>query len=163
MAEELPLPISIAEERRRWRRVQRLAKKLGFEGEVEYRHVPSRTGGAQYQIGSKAELDRLVVFARAFQRDADPEDFSLPAILAHERGHQLLNRHSLLRQFLNRWQGPAAEEIMASVAGSLLNVRKKDQQDLMDKAVDEALKSGIEPDDAVWLATELFAKFKEIL
>jgi len=163
MAEDMPLPISAAEERRRWRRIERLAKKLGFEGEVEYRHTLSRTGGAQYQIGPTAERDRLVVFARAFERDADPEDFSLPAILAHERGHQLLVRHSRMRIFLDRWQGPAAEEIMASVVGSLLVTRKKDQQDLMDKAVEEALRNGIEADDAVWLVTELFVKFKEIL
>jgi len=91
------LPISVMEERRRWRRIRRLAKQLGFEGELEYRHTMSRTGGAQYQIGSMAELDRLVVFALAFQRDADPEDFSLTAILAHERRHQLLHRHSRRR------------------------------------------------------------------
>ena len=44
---------------------------------------------AQYARGSTAHEDLLTVYAEAFERDADPEDFSLEAILAHERGHQL--------------------------------------------------------------------------
>jgi hypothetical protein len=67
---------------------------LGFIGRVEYCHVYSQTGGAQYGRGSAAEQDLLTVYAEAFERDADPNDFSLQAMLAHERGHQLLARHS---------------------------------------------------------------------
>ena len=40
-----------------------------------------------------AEEDLLIVYAEAFAKEADPEDFSLTAILAHERGHQILARH----------------------------------------------------------------------
>jgi len=35
----------------------------------------SGTGGAQYSMGSSQEADALLVFAEAFERDADPEDF----------------------------------------------------------------------------------------
>jgi hypothetical protein len=34
------------------------------------------------------EQDVLVVFADAFSRDGDPDDFSLEAIIAHERDKQ---------------------------------------------------------------------------
>src|SRR3954452_16243970 len=88
-----PRPSTPAERRARRRRVARLARELGFIGRVEYRHVYSQTGGAQYGRGSVAEEDLLTVYAEAFERDDDPADFSLEAIVAHERGHQLLARH----------------------------------------------------------------------
>src|SRR2546421_6255 len=81
-----------ARRRARRKRVARIARALGFVGHVEYRHVYSQTGGAQYGQGTTAAEDLLTVYAEAFDRDADPDDFSLDAILAHERGHQLLAR-----------------------------------------------------------------------
>src|SRR5690242_14626070 len=93
MATRSPQPLSPAELRARRGRVTRLARGLGFVGRVEYRHVYSQTGGAQYGRGTTAADDLLTVYAEAFERDADREDFSLEAILAHERGHQLLARH----------------------------------------------------------------------
>jgi hypothetical protein len=57
---------------------------LGFVGRIEYRHVNSRFGGAQYVPGAAANEDSLILFAEAFDRDADPDDFSLEAIIAHE-------------------------------------------------------------------------------
>jgi hypothetical protein len=51
---------------------------------VEYRHVYSQTGGAQYGRGNTPEEDLLTVYAEAFERDADPQDFSLEAMIAHE-------------------------------------------------------------------------------
>jgi hypothetical protein len=89
MARLSPRPLTAAERRARRRRVVRLARELRFVGRIEYRHVFSQTGGAQYARGSNADEDLLTVYAEAFERDADPEDFSLEAILAHERGHQL--------------------------------------------------------------------------
>src|SRR5690242_9360640 len=96
MPERQPTPIAESARQARQRRVSQLARRLGFVGTVEYRHAYSRTGGAQFGLGRAAANDRLIVFAEAFERDADPDDFSLEAILAHERGHQLLARHPRL-------------------------------------------------------------------
>src|SRR5947207_14985415 len=93
MAARSPPPLTPAERRARRARVVRLARGLGFVGRIEYRHVYSQTGGAQYGQGPTADDDLLTVYAEVFERDAGPEDFSLDAILAHERGHQLLARH----------------------------------------------------------------------
>src|SRR5271165_397655 len=93
MAGSSPRPLSPAQRRARRDRAVRVARVLGFVGRVEYRHVYSQTGGAQYGRGSAIDEDLLTVYAEAYERDADPEDFSLRAILAHERGHQILARH----------------------------------------------------------------------
>jgi hypothetical protein len=82
-----PRPLTPLEQRSRRRRIGRIARELRFVGRVEYRHVYSQTGGAQYGVASTTEDDLLTVYAEAFERDADPQDFSLEAILAHERGH----------------------------------------------------------------------------
>ena len=92
MARLSPRALTTAERRSRRSHVVRLQRELGFVGRIEYRHVYSQTGG-QYARGSTADEDLLTVYAEAFERDADPEDFSLEAILAHEHGHQLLARH----------------------------------------------------------------------
>src|SRR5437868_351072 len=97
-----PQPISSAEQRVRSDRIAQLAHKYGFIGQVEYRHTDSITaGGAQYVIGETAAQDRLIIYADALGRDADPADFSLDAIVAHECGHQLLVRHNRLSRFLS--------------------------------------------------------------
>jgi hypothetical protein len=156
-------PISPAETRRRLKRVKALARRFGFVGRIEYRHVLAHTGGAQYGRGTSAEHDVLTVDARAFQRDADPEDFSLEAIIAHERGHQRLHREPALARLLKRWTGLPAEEMLASLVASLIVVRDKDRADLLHKAVGEALACGVEPEDAVWLASELRAHLERHL
>ena len=60
--------------------------------------------GAQYFIGKSADHDIIVVFAEAFERDANPDDFRLEALIAHECGHQRLlrvkNLHEVLAKFL---------------------------------------------------------------
>src|SRR2546423_8354503 len=109
MAIRSPQPLSPAELRARRSRVARLACGLGFVGRVEYRHVYSQSGGAQYGRGAGAGTDLLTVYAEAFDRDADPDDFSLSAIIAHERGHQLLARHPRLSVLLGS-ASPTAEE-----------------------------------------------------
>jgi hypothetical protein len=153
-----PRPITAAEHRRRLRRISRIARHLGFVGRVEYQHVLRETGGAHFGLAASADQDLLSVDARAFERDADPDDFSLEAIIAHERGHQLLHRHPALASFLARWNGHSSEEMMASVIGSLLVRSEKDQQDLLFKAVNEALDCGVAPEDAIWLVAELREK-----
>jgi hypothetical protein len=70
-----PRLLSVGEQRARHRRAARIARQLGFIGRVEYRHVYSQTGGAQYGRGSTQEADLLTVYAEAFERDADPGGF----------------------------------------------------------------------------------------
>jgi hypothetical protein len=136
---------------------------MGFVGRVEYRHVYSQAGGAQYGLAPKPEQDLLVVYADAFERDANPDDFSLEAILAHERGHQLLARHQrLTRNLPPAWSG-VTEEIVASLLGSLLAEKEKDQQDLLLKALFEADKQGMAPDRATLLIMELRALLEKTL
>src|SRR5262245_21871842 len=125
---EPPEPISKAERLARQRRAAKVARRLGFQGRVEYRHVSSLSGGAQYGMATSPKHDLLIVFAEAFDRDADPDAFSLEAILAHERGHQLLARHDrLTRNLPAGWSG-LSEEIVASLLGSLLVSGDEDRQ-----------------------------------
>ena len=96
MATPTPKPLTAGQQGARLKRITSIARELGFVGAVEYRHVYSNSGGARYGLGQTVERDLLTVYAEAFDRDADPEEFSLTAILAHERGHQILARHSAL-------------------------------------------------------------------
>jgi hypothetical protein len=116
---------------------------LGFVGRVEYRHVYSQTGGAQYGRGSTAQEDLLTVYAEAFERDADPEDFSLAAILAHERGHQVLARHPrIARRVAAGRLSAGSEEILASLLGAMLCAAAADRDALVAKATVELLDHG---------------------
>ncbi len=56
-------------------RAVRVARSFGFVGHVEYRHVHSQTGGAQYGQGSTGEEDLLTVYAEAFESPCRPERF----------------------------------------------------------------------------------------
>ncbi len=105
----------------------------------------------------------LTVYAEAFERDADPDDFSLEAMIAHERGHQLLARHRRLTRNLPRGWSGVSEEIVASLLGSLLVEVEKDQQDLLLKALFEAEKQGLDNDRASLLLMELRALLETIL
>jgi hypothetical protein len=156
-----PHPISGDEKRRRLQRVERIARSLGFVGRIEYRHEYRGTGGAQIGLAPTPDTDRLTVDARAFERDANPAEYSLQAIIAHELGHQLLHRRSHLRVFLARWPGQAAEEMMASVIGARLVDNEKDRDDLILKAVGEAMMCGVKAEDAVWLVNEIRSKLEK--
>jgi hypothetical protein len=114
---------------------------MGFVGHIEYRHVYSQTGGAQYGRGSAAEQDLLTVYAEAFERDADPEDFTLAAMIAHECGHQILARH---RRISKRVAGvsAASEEILASLLGAMISHDDTDRLALIAKAAAELLDHG---------------------
>src|SRR5437867_6329768 len=86
MASPSPQPIGPVEALRRRSVALRLARAVGFVGRVEYRHVYSQSGGAQYGRGAAAGSDLLTVYAEAFDREADPNDFSLSAIIAPRAG-----------------------------------------------------------------------------
>ena len=163
MAEHRPKPISKSENDARHLRVAQTAHRLGFVGHVEYWHVYSQAGGAQYGQAAAPIDDLLIVYAEAFERDADPDDFSLLAILAHERGHQLLARNErLIRNLPSGWSA-VSEEIVASLLGSLLVTEAKDQQDLLLKANFEADRRGLSSDDTVESLVALRALLEKML
>jgi hypothetical protein len=162
MASHPPDPIPSTESRHRRARVAWLARSVGFVGRVEYRHVYSQTGGAQYGLGAGEGGDLLTVYAEAFERDADPEDFSLLTIVAHERGHQLLARHPRLWERLSG-SSPAAEEVLASLLGASTLAPGPDRDALVAKATVEVLAGGIGPEDAVRLIEDLWDTLGELL
>ena len=141
MATGEPRALTAAERSARRRRVARLARGLGFVGHIEYRHVYSQTGGAQYGRGSAAEEDLLTIYAEAFERDADPEDFSLEAMIAHECGHQILARHPRIAKRV-AGVSVASEEILASLLGAMICSNDTDRVTLFAKAAAELLDRG---------------------
>jgi hypothetical protein len=141
MAKRSPRPISAAQLLAREQRAQSVAKAVGFVGSVEYRHIYSQTGGAQYGRGSNERVDLLMIYAEAFERDADPEDFSLEAIIAHERGHQILARHPRIAKRV-AGLSLASEEILASLLGALICHDDSDRLALAAKATAELLDGG---------------------
>jgi hypothetical protein len=163
MADASPRPLTPAVLRARRSRVTRLARGVGFVGQVEYRHVYSQTGGAQYGRGSTPEEDLLTVYAEAFERDADPEDFSLEAIVAHERGHQLLARHPRIAKRVAGRMSLASEEILASLLGAMIAREERDRDALMAKATVELLDHGEEPETAIRRLQELWELFEALL
>jgi hypothetical protein len=143
--------------------VARIARELGFIGRIEYRHVYSQTGGAQYGLGSTLADDLLTVYAEAFERDADPEDFSLEAILAHERGHQLLARHPRISERVKGRISASSEEILASLLGAMISTGEADRDALVAKATLELLNHGEAPEIATRRLRELWNLLEELL
>lgn len=141
----------------------RIARRLGFVGKIECRHVFSHAGGAQYGLAVVEPDDLLIVYAEAFERDANPEDFSLEAMIAHEHGHQLLARHPRLRRNLPANWSDRSEEVAASLIGSLLVWEDADRDVLMEKATLDALGSGSDLERAVRLVSELRLFLKALL
>lgn len=162
MTARSPDPIPPSELRLRRARILQLARSVGFVGRIEYRHVYSQTGGAQYGRGVGEGGDLLTVFAEAFDRDADPDDFSLLAIVAHERGHQLLARHPRLTPRL-AGVSSAAEEVLASVLGALVLEPGSNRDALVAKAMAEMLAGERSPEDAVRLIEDLWSTLGEFL
>ena len=140
----------------------RIAEDLGFVGQAEYRHVYSQTGGAQFGRGATEEEDLLTVYAEAFERDAEPDDFSLEAIIAHERGHQLLARHPRLARRTARISA-ASEEILASLIGAMICDRDRDRVNLYAKATAELLDRGQTPETASRQLQELWDLLEKLL
>ncbi len=114
--------------------------------------------GAQYGRGAEVGTDLLTVYAEAFDRDADPEDFSLSAIIAHERGHQLLARHPRLSVSLAT-VSPGAEEVLASLLGALVLKPGPDRDALRQKAAFDLLQRG----STAGMATRVIENLWELL
>jgi hypothetical protein len=131
-------------------------------GRVEYRHVYSQTGGAQYGRGSTAAEDLLTVYAEAFQRDANQDDFSLDAILAHERGHQLLARHARIAKRV-AGVSEASEGILASLLGAMICPDDTDRGALLAKATAELLDRGQSAEAASRQLQELWSLLETLL
>jgi Zn-dependent protease with chaperone function len=131
-------------------------------GRVEYRHVYSQSGGAQYGRGAEAGADLLTVYAEAFDRDADPDDSSLAAIIAHERGHQLLARHPRLSVLLAS-ASPGAEEVLASLLGALALRQAPDRDTLLDKAAFDLLSRGATAETAQRVIANLWDQLGRLL
>jgi hypothetical protein len=136
---------------------------LGLTGRVEYRHVYSQSGGAQYCIGLDENRDLLIVIAEAFDRDADPEDFSLDAIVAHERGHQLLARHPRIARRVAGQLTAESEEILASLLGAIISARQTDRDALVAKAVVEFVECGVSAEIAVSRLQDLWTLLEPLL
>jgi hypothetical protein len=164
MSGHKPRPISPREKRVRVSRIRRLAERFSFVGIIEYRHRETDSGGAQYGIGRQAELDKLIVYARAFERDADPNDFSLAAMIAHECGHQLLQRDRKLSWLFGALltAGPV-EEVLASILGSRLVFNPKDQRRLFSKAASEPVRCGMPAPSAYRMVRTLTTSLEILL
>jgi hypothetical protein len=129
-----PPSLTSDELRARGDRVARIAERLHFIGRVEYQQVYSQTGGAQYGMVRTVEEDLLSVYTEAFDRDADPSEYSLEAIIAHERGHQLLIRHPRIAKSVKGRISLASEEVLASLLGAMICSTENDREDLLAKA-----------------------------
>ncbi len=163
MHEKAPQPISAAEHDARLARVVGIAHRLAFVGKVEYRHVSTTSGGAQYGLGPTIEEDLLVVYPEGFRRDAAGDDFSLAAIIAHECGHQILSRHERLRRNTPKPMSAVTEEVLASLVGSTIVGDANDSEALVAKAVAELLDRGMPPTDASQRVRTLLDILEKIL
>ncbi len=163
MPRKQPKPITASVLATRKRRVTRIARQYGFVGMIEYRHVYSHSGGAQYGLAVVEAEDLLTVYAEAFERDSNPNDFSLEAIIAHERGHQLFARHPRLVRSLPSFWSEGTEEIVASLLGSLLVSDDVDRETLIYKATFDAVMRGVESDQATVLAARLRELLEKLL
>lgn len=105
----------------------------------------------------------LTVYAEAFERDANPEDFSLVSILAHERGHQLLARHPRIASRIAGQVSAAGEEILASLLGAMLCETLADRDALVAKATAELLDRGVTVDVATQRLQELWDLLEALL
>jgi hypothetical protein len=156
-------PISSAEFDARLDRVVAIARGLGFVGEVHYRHGNTTSGGATYCLAPAIEQDTLIVYAAAFSRDASGDDFSLEAIIAHERGHQLLYRNERLLRVRPKEMSETTEEVLASLVGSLIVQNDRDGELLEMKALFELMKFGIKMSDALQLVKKNLRLLEGIL
>jgi hypothetical protein len=146
-----PKPISALERGKRFRRISAIGSDLGFVGEIEYRHVYSQSGGAQYCIGPTADDDIMILYAEAFERDADPEEFNLDAVIAHECGHQRIIRDPKIREICAKVPSAAFEEVLASLVGAILLGDTASGRTLLWRAATELSDMGMSDSGAVLL------------
>jgi hypothetical protein len=141
-------PISAADFDARLGRVVAIARELGFVGEVEYRHAISTSGGASFCLAPAIEEDHLIVYAEAFSRDAAGDDYTIEAIIAHERGHQLLHRDERLLRVRPKEMSETTEEILASLIGALIVRDARHSKSLEQMALFHLVKRGIDLSEA---------------
>ena len=91
MSRRDPPSIGNREAGARRQRIGRTARSLGFRGRVEYRHVYSQTGGAQFCLGPSIDADLLVVYAEAFERDRGLEGDRRPRFCRIDSGGSYSN------------------------------------------------------------------------
>jgi hypothetical protein len=114
-------------------------------------------------MGAAAEEDLVVVYPEAFRRDADPDDFSLEAILAHERGHQVIYRNERLRRNVPEDLSGVAEEVLASLVGGILTNDPRASDDLVLKALFLLVEQGMQPNEASERVQEVLRYLEAIL
>ena len=95
--------------------------------------------------------------------DADPAEYSLRAILAHERGHQILARHARISRMVAGRVGDVGEEILASLLGSMVCANETDRDCLVLKAAAELVGRDVNPDDAYEQLQKLHNIFEALL
>jgi hypothetical protein len=99
---------------------------------------------------------------RHFERNADPEDFSLDAMIAHECGHQILARHPRLTKRV-AGLSEASEEILASLLGAMLCKDEADRVTLYAKATAALLDRGQSADAATRQLQQLWDLLEALL
>ena len=109
------------------------------------------------------EQDVLLVYAEAFRRDAAGDDFTLPAIIAHERGHQILCRHERIRRNLPAPMSAVTEEVLASLIGSLIVHETRDSEMLVLKALAELMDRGMRAADASRRVEDILSYLEAVL
>jgi hypothetical protein len=114
-------------------------------------------------MGASAEQDLLVVYPEAFRRDEEPDDFSLEAIIAHERGHQLLWRDERVRRNLPEDMSHVTEEVLASLIGSIILKDPADSDYLVLKALFLLVEHGMHTDEASERVRDLLKYLEAIL
>jgi hypothetical protein len=143
--------------------VREIARRLGFVGEVQYRHSLSFSGGASYCFALSPRDDAIIVYAEAFLRDAARDDFSLEAIIAHECGHQRLYRHDRLQRIIPQEMSDITVEVLASLIGSLILENHHDSEMLVLKALSELVEHGMVLKDALRQVERILPQLEAIL
>ncbi len=87
----------------------------------------------------------MVLYAEAFERDANPADFNLEALIAHECGHQRLHRDQKYWLVMEKFP-ENFEEILASLVGALLLGESESSETLVWKATMELGNLGVSPE-----------------
>jgi hypothetical protein len=93
---------------------------------------------------------------------ADPDDFSLKAMIAHERGHQILARHPRIAKRVTG-VSLASEEILASLIGAIICGEGDNRFMLYAKAAAELLSHGQSPQSTERQLENLWEALEELL
>ena len=105
----------------------------------------------------------MILCAEAFERDADPDDYDLDAIIAHECGHQRLHRVPELRAIMEQYPGEAFEEILASFVGCILMGEAESAWMLLSRATSELGDLGIPSEVCALLSLRITRQLEKYL